>query len=561
MKKLLMRVSLFLMIMAGVVGSGLPVSAAIETTFLKHYYKYSCDLNGDGKKETIECIYGQDGKDLLYINEEKVLSATSKNSNGYFLMDVNEKDRYLEIYGRSKYPGKSVFYRYNGKKMVAIAAGLYGDGKIFKSVPAEAQYWDSQPGNGTYIAYMALIVDNLDYKYIPMMAKFGRSGKKMIFLANEEHELATETMRDGVINYSITPRAKTRLPAYKKPSLKGNDEAFTLEKGDKYTFLKVKFSSPYTFVQIMDLKTEKTGWLIMKTSQFKLAAGEEQISKPEEDNTPPQKKEQTITVNKTIVKTYRKGETFNLGARAAGKLTYKSSNTKVAVISASGIVTITGYGTAVITVNAAETAEYKAATTTVQLTVTQGDEEQLVSVTSRNGYLMIEWERNSQMSGYEINVAPDKSFSSYKRGIASSSLTKTSVSGLTVGRTYFVRIRGYRLVSGNRVYGPWSAVKYCKISSITLPEVQLISVTSPKKGYMRIKWRKNSQVTGYQLQCSTQKEFGNPNWINIKNKNLVEIDTPIDSGRGYYVRIQGYVSVNGTNVYGPWSAVKYCVVR
>ncbi len=177
-----------------------------------------------------------------------------------------------------------------------------------------------------------------------------------------------------------------------------------------------------------------------------------------------QKEKQAITVNKMItVKTYGKGETFNLGARAAGKLTYQSSNAKVAIVYASGVVKITGCGTAVITVNAAATTEYEAATETVQLTVEP--DVQFISVTSgKKGYLTFKWGRNSLVNGYEINYSTSKAFSSAKRGTVSNNrTTEGERSGLVSGQIYYVRIRGYRLVNGVEIYGPWSAVKYCRV--------------------------------------------------------------------------------------------------
>ena len=81
---------------------------------------------------------------------------------------------------------------------------------------------------------------------------------------------------------------------------------------------------------------------------------------------------QTITVPKaSITKTYGNAA-FSLGAKASagGKLTYKSSNTKVATVSTAGKVTIKGVGTAKITINAAATTNYnKAAAKTVTVKV------------------------------------------------------------------------------------------------------------------------------------------------------------------------------------------------
>ncbi|MBR3316829.1 MAG: RICIN domain-containing protein [Atopobiaceae bacterium] len=87
----------------------------------------------------------------------------------------------------------------------------------------------------------------------------------------------------------------------------------------------------------------------------------------------------TVTVNKaaqTITaadKSVVFGKTVSLGAKMSGdgKLTYKSSNTAIAKVSATGVVTPVAKGTAKITITAAETAKCKAATKTITVTVTQ----------------------------------------------------------------------------------------------------------------------------------------------------------------------------------------------
>ena len=62
---------------------------------------------------------------------------------------------------------------------------------------------------------------------------------------------------------------------------------------------------------------------------------------------------------------------FSLGAKAPGKLTYKSSNTKVAVVDKNGKVTVKAVGNAKITISAASSSNYNAASKTVTIKVTK----------------------------------------------------------------------------------------------------------------------------------------------------------------------------------------------
>lgn len=78
---------------------------------------------------------------------------------------------------------------------------------------------------------------------------------------------------------------------------------------------------------------------------------------------------QAISGTKTSYTTTFGSKAFSLGAKASGKLTYKSSNTKIAVVDKYGKVTAKGVGTVKITISAASTSVYNAAGRTVTVKV------------------------------------------------------------------------------------------------------------------------------------------------------------------------------------------------
>jgi hypothetical protein len=154
---------------------------------------------------------------------------------------------------------------------------------------------------------------------------------------------------------------------------------------------------------------------------------------------------------------------FNLGAAAKGTLSYKSSNTKVATISSTGKVTIKGVGKTTITINAAATTNYKKAEAK-KVTITVNPAATSIS-SVKNGSskkMTVKWAKKSSASGYEISYSTSSTFKNAKKA-TSTSASKT-VSGLTKGKTYYVRVRGYKKVSGTTYYSSWSAVKKVKIT-------------------------------------------------------------------------------------------------
>lgn len=99
---------------------------------------------------------------------------------------------------------------------------------------------------------------------------------------------------------------------------------------------------------------------------------------------------------------------------------------------------------------------------------------------------------------------------------------------------------------------------------IIVPKKQtLSSVKSTAKKKIKIIWKKDSTVTGYQIQYSTSKNFKKDNKsVTISKKSTASKTIKTSkSNKKYYVRIRAYKSINGKKVYGSWSKVKSIKVK
>ena len=76
--------------------------------------------------------------------------------------------------------------------------------------------------------------------------------------------------------------------------------------------------------------------------------------------------------------------------------------------------------------------------------------------------MAVVWSKNSKATGYQVQYSTSSSFSSYST--KSTTGTKLTISGLTKGKTYYVRVRCYKTVSGTKYWSGWSAAKKVKIS-------------------------------------------------------------------------------------------------
>lgn len=163
---------------------------------------------------------------------------------------------------------------------------------------------------------------------------------------------------------------------------------------------------------------------------------------------------QTISA-KSITKT-NGNKPFNLKAKISGngKLSYKSSNKKVATVSSKGKVTIKGCGKATITIKAAETSTYKSAAKNITLTV-KPKKLKIKSGSGNKKAYTIKFKSQKTVSGYECT---------YKNGGKNHKITVNSKkSSVTLKKLVkgncVVKIRAYKKVVKTKVYGAYGKIR------------------------------------------------------------------------------------------------------
>ncbi|MGN0465464.1 MAG: S8 family serine peptidase [Lachnospiraceae bacterium] len=141
-----------------------------------------------------------------------------------------------------------------------------------------------------------------------------------------------------------------------------------------------------------------------------------------------------------------------------GKLSYVSSNNKVATISSQGKVTIKGIGKTTITITAAETSNYKKATKKITITVIPA-KMKINCLTSRTKKSFTAcWNKNKTITAYQIQYSTKSNFSNAVTKTVCGYTYKT-ISSLQAGKKYYVRLRTYKTVGKEKYYSSWSDVK------------------------------------------------------------------------------------------------------
>lgn len=79
--------------------------------------------------------------------------------------------------------------------------------------------------------------------------------------------------------------------------------------------------------------------------------------------------------------------------------------------------------------------------------------------------LTVSWKKGTSVSGYEIMYATNSGFTKNKKTIKVTSYKtdQKTIKNLSSKKTYYVKIRAYKTVSGKKLYSSWSTVKKLKI--------------------------------------------------------------------------------------------------
>lgn len=154
------------------------------------------------------------------------------------------------------------------------------------------------------------------------------------------------------------------------------------------------------------------------------------------------------------------GKSFSLNAKANTKLSYTSSNKKVAVVSATGKVTVKGVGSAVITIKASESRLYKSAVAKVKVFCAPKDfsSKEVSKVKKTGTKAKLSWKKLAGATGYKVQYATNKAFKKAKN--VKGSKTTATITGLKKGKTYYARINAYAKISGKKYSNKWYTVKF-----------------------------------------------------------------------------------------------------
>ena len=298
----------------------------------------------------------------------------------------------------------------------AAAAGLVGGDSCSVTVSG------AQRNAGQYIA-TATSLSNANYKLPAAVTQTFAIGQKQVGL------------KWG--NTTLPYNGKAQAPDVVATGLVGGDRCTVTVTGEKkklgtYTATASKLSN--TNYKLPDVRTRK----------FTIKKG-------------------TISIASTA--SVVKGRTVALKVSGGAKVTWKSGNASIATVTAKGVVKGIAPGKVTITVKDAGNSCYNKATKKVTVTVMPASPTGVSAKNNKAKATTVTWKAMSGITGYELQASMDKTFKTgVKKASAKALATSAVFKSLTKGKTWYIRVRCYKTVSGKKIYSAWGAVKAVKVT-------------------------------------------------------------------------------------------------
>ena len=167
----------------------------------------------------------------------------------------------------------------------------------------------------------------------------------------------------------------------------------------------------------------------------------------------------------------------------------------------------------------------------------------------------VSWEKNTDVSGYEVYRAASKSGKYSKIAtIAKKTAVSYTDKKLSTGKTYYYKVRAYKTVDGKTRYSKYSSIISAKAAPAKIGSVKVAA--SGATG-AKVSWKKDSSATGYEVYRATSKSGKYSKVAAIsKNSTVSYTDKKLTKGKTYYYKVRAYKTVKKEKVYGAYSDIK-----
>ena len=172
----------------------------------------------------------------------------------------------------------------------------------------------------------------------------------------------------------------------------------------------------------------------------------------------------------------------------------------------------------------------------------------LTKVTGDKGSFTATWDAQQNVDGYALQYATNSSFTSCVTVMVYGGSTASATVNSLNARTYYVRIRTFKIVGSSKTYSLASPVLPVAVAS-TKPDATTLTKVIGGEGRFTATWNAQENVDGYAVQYSTSSRFTFYKTLIVNDASTVSIfvnDLPAGT---YYVHVRTFKTVDGSKTY------------
>ena len=243
----------------------------------------------------------------------------------------------------------------------------------------------------------------------------------------------------------------------------------------------------------------------------------------------------TVTLGLTASKTLK--ATLSPSPLYSSKVTFKTSNKKVATVSSKGVIKAVGLGQATITVTTADGSKLSKKCTVKVIPQTV---KNLKQTAITNSSVTFTWSKISGVTGYKIYKLNAKN--EWKL-LATTAKTTYTDKTLSMGETAQYKVRAYTTVSKTTYYGAYSSV--LKVTVAKPGIVPKLTATSGEN-HITLTWTKAENANGYKVYIYNKKtgKFTEKASVTALTYKVTGLDPNIE----YKFAVKAYYKISDKNI-------------
>lgn len=175
---------------------------------------------------------------------------------------------------------------------------------------------------------------------------------------------------------------------------------------------------------------------------------------------------------------------------------------------------------------------------------------------STSNSISIKWDKVKNAEGYYIYSIDEKSGKTEKiADIQDGTVCSYELKDVEGGAIYNLKVTAYKFFNKNE----YESEEAQTITVYALPSAFDITAASPEEGILTVKWAKQTNVAGYELEYGKNKDFSD-----CVTQTLTENSFKADKLKPkdiYYIRARSFIKINEENIYSEWCEVSKVEIK